>query len=199
MPHPTRWVTDTRAGHSQWYIDRFRALAAEGADLAGEARFLHALLPPGASVLDAGSGTGRVGAALADLGHPVLGVDADPALVAAAGEDYPHVTWQVADLSELDLRADDGARRTFDGAVLAGNVMTFLAPDTEVAVLRAVASHVVAGGPVVVGFGAGRGYELADFDGHAAAAGLAVDIRFATWDLRPWTPDADFAVTVLRG
>ncbi|MCG5431299.1 methyltransferase domain-containing protein [Mycobacterium sp. MYCO198283] len=199
MAPPTRWVTDTRAGHSQWYIERFRKLAAEGADLGGEARFLHALLPPGASVLDAGCGTGRVGAALIDLGHPVLGVDADEALIAAAAADHPRGKWQVGDLSELDLRAEDGSRRRFDGAVLAGNVMTFVAPGTEVDVLRQVAAHVVAGGPVVVGFGAGRGYELADFDTHAAAAGLSVDIRFATWDLRPWTPDADFAVTVLRG
>ena len=42
----TRWVTDTGPGHSQWYVNRFRQLAAEGADLAGEARLLDALVPP---------------------------------------------------------------------------------------------------------------------------------------------------------
>ncbi|MFJ6954165.1 SAM-dependent methyltransferase, partial [Micromonospora aurantiaca] len=52
MAKPTRWVTDTKPGHSQWYVDRFRQLAAEGADLSGEARLLDALVPPGARVLD---------------------------------------------------------------------------------------------------------------------------------------------------
>ena len=41
MANPTRWATDTGPEHSQWYIDRFRKLAAEGADLAGEARLVH--------------------------------------------------------------------------------------------------------------------------------------------------------------
>jgi hypothetical protein len=30
-----RWFTSTKDGHSQWYVERFRQLAAEGADLAG--------------------------------------------------------------------------------------------------------------------------------------------------------------------
>jgi hypothetical protein len=38
MALPTRWVTDTSEGHSQWYIERFRRMAAEGVDLGGEAR-----------------------------------------------------------------------------------------------------------------------------------------------------------------
>lgn len=33
---------------------------------------------------------------------------------------------------------------------------------------------------------------------HAAAAGLTLEHRFATWDLRPWQGDAPFAVTILR-
>ena len=31
-----------------------------------------------------------------------------------------------------------------------------------------------------------------------AEAGLELEHRFATWDLRPWHGDADFAVSVLR-
>ena len=33
MSTPPRWFTDTDDGHSQWYIERFRTMAAEGADL----------------------------------------------------------------------------------------------------------------------------------------------------------------------
>ena len=194
---PTRWATDTGPEHSQWYVDRFRQLAAEGADLAGEARLVDALVPPRSRILDAGCGTGRVGAELAARGHTVVGVDADPVLVEAARADHPGPRWLVADLTTLDL-ATAGEPEPFDAAVLAGNVMTFVAAGTEVAVLRQVAAHVRPDGVIAIGFGTDRGYPLADFDAHVAAAGLRRDHRFATWDLRPWHDDADFAVTVLR-
>jgi hypothetical protein len=76
--------------------------------------------------------------------------------------------------------------------------MAFVAPDTEEAVLTAIAGHLAPDGILVVGFGTDRGYPLADFDRHAATAGLNVEHRFATWDLRPWQHSSDFAVTVLR-
>ncbi|MEV1075999.1 class I SAM-dependent methyltransferase [Micromonospora parva] len=197
MANPTRWATDTGPEHSQWYIDRFRKLAAEGEDLAGEARLVDALVAPGSRILDAGSGTGRVGAALAERGHTVVGVDADPALVDAARADYPGPTWLVADLAELDLPAL-GEAEPFDAAVLAGNVLAFVAVGTEPEVLRQVAAHLRPDGVLAVGFGTERGYPLTAFDADAVAAGLRVEHRFATWDLRPWRDDAAFAVTVLR-
>ncbi|WP_030490218.1 class I SAM-dependent methyltransferase [Micromonospora chokoriensis] len=197
MANPTRWATDTGPEHSQWYIDRFRKLVAEGADLAGEARLVDALVAPGSRILDAGSGTGRVGAALAERGHTVVGVDADPALVAAARADYPGPTWLVADLAELDLPAL-GEAEPFDAAVLAGNVLAFVAVGTEPEVLRRVAAHLRPDGVLTVGFGTERGYPLTAFDADAVTAGLRVEQRFATWDLRPWRDDAPFAVSVLR-
>ncbi|MET8833261.1 class I SAM-dependent methyltransferase [Micromonospora sp. NPDC004540] len=197
MGKPTRWVTETNPGHSQWYIDRFRRLAAEGADLAGEARLLDALVPPGARILDAGCGTGRVAAALAARGHTVVGADADPALIDAARADHPGPRFLVADLAELDL-AGQGEPEPFDAAVVAGNVMVFVAPGTERAVLTRIAAHVRPDGRVVVGFGTDRGYPVTELDADAVAAGLRLEHRFATWDLRPWHDDAEFAVTVFR-
>jgi SAM-dependent methyltransferase len=197
MGRATRWVTDTSEGHSEWYISRFRTMAEEGADLAGEARLVDAMLPRGARVLDAGCGTGRVGAVLDARGHTVVGVDADPALVDAARADHPGPRWLVADLAELDLGAA-GETEPFDAAVLAGNVMVFVAPGTEAEVLHRVGAHVVADGFVIVGFHVDRNLPLDEFDRAVAAAGLVVEHRFATWDLRAWHDDADFAVTVLR-
>ncbi|MEU5531135.1 class I SAM-dependent methyltransferase [Micromonospora chersina] len=197
MGKPTRWVTETKPGHSQWYVDRFRRLAAEGADLAGEARLLDTLVPPGARILDAGCGTGRVAAALAERGHTVVGVDADPVLIDAARADHPGPRFLVADLADLDLAAQ-GEPEPFDAAVVAGNVMAFVAPGTERAVLTRIAAHLRPDGPVVIGFGTDRGYPLTELDADAVAAGLRLEHRFATWDLRPWHDDAEFAVTVLR-
>ncbi|TBL37597.1 class I SAM-dependent methyltransferase [Verrucosispora sp. SN26_14.1] len=197
MGNPTRWATDTGPEHSQWYVDRFRRMAADGIDLAGEARLLDALVPPGSRILDAGCGTGRVGAELAARGHTVVGVDADPVLVEAARADHPGPRWLIADLTELDLAAA-GEPEPFDAAVLAGNVMAFVAAGTEVAVLRRVAAHLRPDGVAAIGFGTDRGYPLPGFDADVVAAGLRLEHRFATWDLRPWRDDADFAVTILR-
>ncbi|TCC00399.1 class I SAM-dependent methyltransferase [Micromonospora zingiberis] len=194
---PTRWATDTAPEHSQWYVDRFRRLAAEGVDLAGEARLLDTLVPPRSRILDAGCGTGRVGAELAARGHTVLGVDADPVLIEAARADHPGPRWLVADLAELDLAAA-GEPEPFDAAVLAGNVMTFVAAGTEATVLRRVAAHLHPDAVIAVGFGTDRGYPLGDFDADVATAGLLLEHRFATWDLRRWRDGADFAVSVLR-
>ena len=115
-------------------------MAAEGADLDGEARLVDALVAADARILDAGCGPGRVGAALFRRGHQVLGVDVDPLLIDAASQDYPGPTWLVADLAELDLAAM-GHPEAFDGAVLAGNVMAFLAPGTGARVLGRIAVH----------------------------------------------------------
>ena len=194
---PTRWEDRVAAdpNHSHWYVDRFRRMAAEGADLAGEARLVDAMAPRGARILDAGCGPGRVGAELHAHGHHVVGVDVDPVLIEAARADHPGPDWRVGDLAELDLVGEGVA--PFDVVVCAGNVITFVAPDTEVEVLRRMRAHLAPGGRVVVGFGAGRGYPYEDFFADAREAGLALDIALATWDLRPFTPDAEFLVAVL--
>jgi SAM-dependent methyltransferase len=197
MAAPPRWVTDTAEGHSQWYIERFRTMAADGVDLGGEARLLDAMVAPGSRILDAGCGPGRVGAVLHARGHHVVGVDVDPELIAAARQDHPGPTWLVADLADLDLQAA-GIAEPFDAAVVVGNVMAFVAEGTEPDVLRRIVAYLVPDAIVVVGFGTDRGYPLPDFDAHAAAAGLTLEHRFATWDLRPWHDEASFAVSVLR-
>jgi SAM-dependent methyltransferase len=197
MNAPPRWLTDTDDNHSTWYIERFRRMAAEGKDLAGEARLLDAMLARGSRILDAGCGPGRVGGELARRGHEVVGVDVDPELIAAATTDHPGPHWIVADLAGLDLTAL-GEPEPFDAAVLAGNVLAFVAPDTEALVLASVARHLRPDGLLVVGLGLERGYPTDDMDRDAARAGLALEHRFGTWDLRAFTADSDFAVSVYR-
>ncbi|MBP1819767.1 class I SAM-dependent methyltransferase [Mycobacterium sp. OAE908] len=193
------WMQKVAAnpGHSDWYIERFRAMARAGEDLAGEARFVDAMAPRGARILDAGCGSGRLGGALAKAGHDVVGVDVDPALIEAAEHDHPGPRWLVGDLAELDLPAR-GIVEPFDVIVAAGNVMAFLAPSTRVQVLRRLRAHLAADGRAVTGFGAGRDYEFAEFLDDAATAGLVPDLLLSTWDLRPFADDSDFLVAVLR-
>jgi SAM-dependent methyltransferase len=199
MAEQSAWtrLTQSDPGHSAAYVERFRTMAARGADLAGEARLVDAMLPRRARVLDAGCGPGRVGAFLAAAGHEVVGVDGDPVLIAAAEEDHPGPRWIVGDLAELDLPAL-GIRDAFDAIVCAGNVMTFLAPGTREEVLRRLRAHLRPDGRAVFGFGAGRGYEFHEFLEDARAAGLVPDLLLSTWHLHPFTDASDFLVAVLR-
>ena len=126
----------------------------------------------------------------------MVGVDVDPVLIEAAIEDHPGARWLVGDLAELDLPGR-GVAEPFDVIVSAGNVMTFLAPSTREEVLRRLAGHLHQDGRVVVGFGAGRGYEFSTFLADAGRAGLEPDLLLSTWDLRLWRADSDFLVAVL--
>ncbi len=192
-PGRPRWFTVGGGENRSDYLDHFRKLAAEGADLAGEARFVDTVVGRGSRILDAGCGAGRVAGELHRRGHDVLGVDADPMLIEAATADVPGPSWLVADLATLDLPGD-----RFDAAVLAGNVMVFLAPGSEGTVLQSIARHIRPGGVIILGFATDRHYSVDAFDRDCRDAGLLVEQRFATWDLRPWCPEDAFAVTIVR-
>jgi SAM-dependent methyltransferase len=193
-----RWIEliERNPGHSSWYVERFRSMAAAGDDLDGEARFIDAMIPRRARVLDAGCGPGRVGSHLARAGHDVVGVDIDPVLIAAAEDDHPGPTWLVADLAGLDLPSM-GIADAFDVVVCAGNVLTFLDPDTRRPVLEHLTAHLQPDGRIVTGFGSGRDYSFAEFFDDVERVGLVPDLLLASWDLRPFTTDSDFLVAVL--
>lgn len=199
MVEQSLWMQKVAAdpGHSQWYIERFRDMARAGNDLGGEARFIDAMASRGARILDAGCGPGRVAGLLATAGHDVVGVDVDPELIEAAEQDHPGPRYLVGDLAELDLPAR-GIAEPFDVIVSAGNVMTFVAPSTRVEILRRLRAHCADDGRTVIGFGADRDYGFTQFFDDAATAGFATDLLLGTWDLRPFTDDADFLVAVLR-
>lgn len=197
MVEPSRWtqIIQQDPGHSERYIQRFKMMEANGHDLYGEARLIDAMVPREAKILDAGCGPGRLDGFLHALGHAVVGVDVDPALIAAAEKDHPGPTYVVGDLAEMDLPSL-GIEHEFDAIVSAGNVMGFLAPSTRSEVLRRMAKHLAPEGRAVVGFGAGRGYEFADFFADVESAGMKLDLPLESWDLRPFTPRSQFLVAV---
>ena len=138
-------------------------------------------------------GTGRTALELARRGLAVTGVDLDPSMLAEARRERPDLDWVEADLAALELE-----RPPYDLALLAGNVLVFVAPGMQGAVVARVAAHVRPGGLVVAGFRLGDGYGLEAYDADCAAAGLDPVDRVATWERDPWRDGGDYAVSVHR-
>lgn len=177
------------------YAARLARIAASGKDMHGEARFCAALLEPGARVLDAGCGTGRVAARLAELGFDCVGVDCDESMLAVARR-TPGVRWVQGDLARWESAGD------FDLVLAAGNVIPLVAdPPTVVARLG---RHLRPGGLLVTGFGltaeqlppGAPQLALADYDGWCTAAGLQLQARYGSWDATEF--DGGYALSVWR-
>ncbi|MET8578977.1 class I SAM-dependent methyltransferase [Streptomyces sp. NPDC005012] len=197
----SRWNDLTGGTSGEDYAARFAALARSGKDVHGEARFCSALVPPGARVLDAGCGTGRVMIRLAELGYDCVGVDLDASMLAVARRQRPDLPWHQADLAEFEPRAL-GVAPDFDLVVAAGNVLQLVAEDTAATVVRRLAAALRPGGLLVAGFGLDEQHlpvaptlTLRQYDDHCAAAGLAPVERFGTWDADPYD-GGGYAVSV---
>lgn len=197
------WREVALRNHGEGYAARYAAvfddLAAQGRDVHGEVDLLVALAGEDASALDAGCGTGRIAARLADLGHDVVGVDVDPDMVEVARARRPDLTWHVADLADLDLG------RVFDVVVSAGNVIPFVPLSDLPAAARGLARHVAPGGWLVCGFGLDTEHlpagapvvPLAAYDEAVEAAGLVLVDRWAGWDRAAYDAGG-YAVSVHR-
>lgn len=189
-----RWLAGIGGNRGRSYDQRFAELAATGTDVHGEAGFCVTLVPPGSRVLDAGCGTGRVAIELARRGYGVVGVDLDSSMLDVAGERAPELPWLQADLATLDL--DVGP---FDLVLLAGNVMIFLTPGTEAAVVARTAAVLRPGGLLTAGFSLlPDRLDLPAYDAAAVAAGLEPVDRWATWARQPFVNGGDYAVSVHR-
>lgn len=191
----TRWQgTDAPRGDD--YDARWHALAAAGQNVHGEADLVEYLLREsgGSRVLDAGCGTGRVAIELSARGFSVVGVDVDPSMLTTARAKMPQLPWLETDLSRLA----DATDAEFDLVLLAGNVMIFLEPGTEAAVVTAAADRLVPGGLLVSGFSIRPDrLSLPRYDELCESAGLQPVARWATWDREPFT-GGEYAVSVHR-
>lgn len=201
MSRPTRW--QLAATGVSGYARTFADLVSRGVDVDGEARLADAIAPRGARILDAGSGMGRVAAALSARGHRVVAAEPDPALVEQSRGTYPDLPVLPLDILALTPQAlaAHGAPTEFDVVVCVGNVMIYLAEDSEVAVLTHLRDLLAPGGRILVGFHLRQGpstarvYPAEEFVADAAAAGLRVDLRAGSYELHP--ANDEYAVWLL--
>lgn len=200
---PTRWELGENGGFAAHFTD----LIESGADVEGEARLADTMVPRSATVLDAGAGFGRIGAALQARGHRVVAAEKDPDLVAMAAERYPTLPMVHTDILALtpELLAEAGHPTAYDLVVLVGNVIVLLAPDTERRALATLAALLADGGRILVGFhpqrthGNARDYPVEEFISDAEAVGLRVQHRFGSYELAPASDEYCVAILVRAG
>ena len=126
------------------YDDRFGFVARYGDDLVDD------LDPgPGQLILDLGCGTGRHAAAMTARGAQVVGMDADPTMLARARIEHPEVTFVDADATLFDL-GTLSAHRPFDGCL--SNAALHWMTD-QASVLHNVRSVLRSGAPFVAEMG----------------------------------------------
>lgn len=112
-------------------------------------RALVSQIPPGARVLDVGSGRGQFALllALGDPGRTITGLDWDAAkvdLARSVARDLPSVSFEVADLRTADLAGPPA------DAVLILDVLHYLPAPAQDAVLRKAAARLAPGGTLWV-------------------------------------------------
>jgi SAM-dependent methyltransferase len=216
VPPPTRWSeVSSGAETAAAYRQRFASLEAKGVDVDGEAHFVASLVPPRARIIDAGCGFGRLTRVLSRMGYDAVGVDADRHLIDIARREDPGTEYVHADLAVMDLSQENlspwgmatwSGTRGFRAAVLAGNVVPYLAEGTLDGVIRQIASHLVPSGLVIAGFGLTRAdlphdahlVPVSEYDRAMRGAGFTLQLRYASWNRAPYTLASDYAVSVHR-
>lgn len=106
----------------------------------GEPELVHSVIPAGASVLDLGSGVGRIAHRLIELGHPVVAVDESAEMLA-------HVRGAETVRSKIE---DLDLGRTFDCVLLMSNLVNTSDDDRCAGLLRTCRRHVAADGAVLI-------------------------------------------------
>lgn len=104
----------------------------------GEPEIIHEAVPPGASILELGCGTGRLLRPLAELGHPVFGVDQSQGML-------DHLAGLPTQRSLIETVR---LGRTFDAVLLAATMIN-VAPDRRHRFLATCRAHLREGGIAV--------------------------------------------------
>lgn len=197
----TRWERSDHRG----YGEKFARLHSDGADIVGEARLADTLAPRAARILDAGCGMGRIGAALRARGHDAYGIDLDASLLDQASRTFPELPTlltRIDDASPESLAAQ-GFPDSYDVVVCVGNVMILGEEGGEQLMLTRMRELLTTDGRLLVGFHTdatppdSREYSSEEFATDAQAAGLRIDARFSSYELRPYDADGDYAVHLL--
>ncbi len=164
MSDSSRRIIELYERHAQaWDADRGRSLMKK----AWLDRFARRL-PPGATLLDVGCGSGEpIARYLAHAGFAITGIDSSPSLIAIARARFPAAEWMVADMRALALG------RRFHG-VVAWDSFFHLTMDEQRAMFTRFAAHALPGAPLLFTSGSSEGEAIGAWRGeplyHASLA-----------------------------
>ena len=147
-------------------------------DLDDEVAWLRERFGPGCrTVLEPGSGTGRMLEALARAGFDATGIDSSPEMVAFARERLAAAGYE-ATVVEADMIAFD-LGRTFDAAVCPINTLLHLTPAELGAHFERMAAHLAPGAPYLVQVGVFDDQERPTVNEWIAERGdVSLDVRW---------------------
>ncbi len=123
---------------------------------------------PGETILDLGCGTGQLTHAIAATGATVSGIDADAAMITTAQQQYPELSFAVADARNFHVK------QPLDG-IFSNAVLHWVTPPEQA--VQAVADALKPGGKFVAEFGG---------KGNVQAIVKAVETVRKQKNLSPW-------------
>lgn len=120
---------------------------------------LLALLPPRASIVDIGCGSGQpIGRYLMEKGCNITGVDSSPSLLAICKDRFPGQEWIVADMRKLSLD------RRFDG-ILAWDSFFHLCPEDQRGMFPIFRAHAAPRAALLFTAGPSHGESISPYRG----------------------------------
>jgi SAM-dependent methyltransferase len=145
-------------------------------------RFL-ALVPPKASLLDIGCGSGRpIARYLIEMGYQLTGIDSSATLIALCKDRFPSHTWIVADMRKLSLH------RRFQG-LFAWDSFFHLCPEDQRPLFSLFKQHAAPGAALLFTSGHRHGEIIASWQGEPLYHG-----SLETTEYRALLEQNDFAV-----
>lgn len=180
------------------YTRKMLTLVQRGVDFEVDARFVDALLPRRARVLDIGCGIGNAVAALRSRGHQAFGIDPTPSLFEAAVSRHD-ASWfrQIgADALHRTEFSTVGLPERFDAIIAAGNVPEFLRSNELETVFGFANRALTSRGSLIFGTSARTKHGVVYLDRLAKSQGIQLQQRFSDWHLNPFTPESPWSVSV---
>lgn len=118
-------------------------------------------------------------------------------MLSVARRNAAQLEWVEGDLATVEFLEANGSVRQFGVVVMAGNVMIFLSPGTEGAVIANLARHLEPQGLLIAGFQLRTGgLDVAHYEGCAAAAGLRPMYQWSGWSRERYPGHGGYVVVV---
>lgn len=180
------------------YAQKMLSLVERGVDFEVDARFVDALLPRQARVLDIGCGIGNAVAALRSRGHQAFGIDPTPALFEAATSLHDASWFRQIGAGAIYSPEFSAAELPghFDAILASGNVPEFLTNDELELVFKFSRKVLTPLGALIIGTSTHGRHGPRCLDQVAEREGLKLQQRFGDWHLNPFNDQSPWSVSI---